>query len=82
MRRWKKEQDNNSIIWRNTTDISLTIEIHTLEEDDLDTEEISYYVFPAKNGKGIPSSPTIFDNKKDAIKYAKSLMEAQTWTYT
>ena len=74
---WKIEADNISmVIWRNTIDISLTIEVHRLEKDDLDyLEETIYYVFPAKNGKGIPSSPTCFTEKKEAVKYAKSLME-------
>ena len=74
---WKIEADNISmIVWRNTVDTSLTIEVHRLEENELDyVEETIYYVFPAKNGKGIPSSPTCFTEKKEAVKYAKSLME-------
>ena len=76
MKYWRKEKGNNSIIWRNIVNISLTVEIHKLDNYELsELEEAKYYVFPAKNGKGIPNSPELFVEKEDAISYAKKYME-------
>lgn len=73
---WKKERDDNSIIWRNTVDSSLTMEIHKLDDSKLDElEEMKYFAFPAKNGEGIPHTPEQFIEKKDAIDYAKEYMK-------
>jgi hypothetical protein len=73
MKYWKKEVDTpNSMVWRNEVDPTLTYEIHTLPLDDFVE---NYYAFPARNGRGIPNSPELFMEKKDAIEWAKDWMK-------
>ena len=72
---WKKERDDKSaIIWRNTVDSSLTMEIHKLEDSELDElEEVTYYASPAKDGMGIPNSPELFIEKKMQLTMQKNI---------
>lgn len=73
---WKMETDNIfRTVWRNTVDTSLTVEVHILKKYELDNEEIMYYVFPARDGRGIPNSPALFIEKEEAIEHAEDLME-------
>ena len=75
---WKKEiNNNNAIIWRNIINNSLTVEIHSLEDDK--DFNANYYVFPAKDGRGIPNSPELFIRKKDAVDYAKKYMRKEVY---
>ena len=68
-----------SIIYTNKHDKSLTVEMHPIEDDDPDADEDNenyynaWYIFPAKNGKGIPNSPHVVSEtggytRKDAEK--------------
>jgi hypothetical protein len=67
-RKWENiENRKDAIIWRNRHDSSLTIEAHRFNEENAKEIGANWYVFPAKNGKGIPSSPELVTTKKDAI---------------
>jgi len=69
--RWTKKElhsldgDHEAIIYTNKKDPSLTVELHPLDNSDSVEEEEdirnSWMIFPAKNGRGIPNSPTVLD---------------------
>lgn len=71
--RWTKESIGDSIVFTNSKDPSLTYEIHLYEEydEDFQGDDVRYYCFPAKDGKGIPSSPDFCETKSEALKLAK-----------
>jgi hypothetical protein len=74
--KWVKAEDfSDHIIWQNKKDKSLTIEAHQFDEEDTIEIGAEWYVFPAKNGKGIPSSPYHAINKQDALREIKRLKE-------
>lgn len=70
--RWSKKElhsedgDHQAVIFTNKKDPSLTVELHPLDnsdslENDDDKVRNSWMIFPAKNGKGIPNSPTVVE---------------------
>jgi len=85
-RRWDKkslhslEGDHQAVIFTNKKDPSLTVELHPFDNDDSREEDepfrIGWIVFPAKSGRGIPTSPTVIEEsggetKADALKELK-----------
>jgi len=75
-----EDGDGKVIIYTNKDDPKLTVEMHPMDDDfDEDIENgyearhyDAWYIFPARNGKGIPSSPEILSEsggftRKDAI---------------
>lgn len=71
---WKLIQNNiDGMIWQNRKDSSLTFEIHKF--DSRDGMDYKYYVFPAKNSKGLVNSPDLVMTKKEAIDLAKEYMD-------
>jgi len=72
---WQKEKKNNAVIFRNIKNPSLTYEIHKFDKEEAKELMANYYSFPAIDGKGIPNSPDLSPNKKEAIKLAKEYME-------
>jgi hypothetical protein len=63
IRNWK-----DSKIWESRKDPSLTLEMHQFDEPEDENLDGKWYVFPAKDGKGIPSSPEIVEKKSEAIR--------------
>jgi len=77
IKNWKKESESYGItVWRNTKKPELTVEIVSFESQRMDEEdEWNWgYGYPALHGKGIPSSPHIFETKSDAKKWAVKYM--------
>ena len=82
--RWTEIDDEH---WQSNEDDSITVNVNheTLEGwIDEDEDEDAYLVFPARNEKGIPSSPSIFNEtnwgslgeaREEAIKEAKKIMK-------
>jgi hypothetical protein len=71
------EGDGEAVIYTSKNDPTLTVEMHPLDEydneDETGTHYNSWYIFPAKNGKGIPNSPDVISGsggytKSDANK--------------
>jgi len=77
------EGDHQVIIYTNKSDPSYTFELHPMDDNELEDESgneledpiyhNSWYFFPAKDGKGIPNSPTVISEtggytRKDAVK--------------
>ena len=71
-KRWTKnelhseEGDHKAIIFTNKKEPSLTVELHPLDNADTrdnedDPVRNSWMIFPARNGKGIPNSPTVIE---------------------
>ena len=56
-------------VWENKKNPRLTLEIHEFDEDNQDIGK--WYGFPAMDGRGIPSSPELFQTKKEAMEWAK-----------
>jgi hypothetical protein len=74
--KWIKSEDYaDHIVWQNKKDKSITVEAHYEEPNEEDDLEGFWYIFPAKNGKGIPNSPFIERDKKDALNMIKKLKE-------
>lgn len=82
------EGDQEAIIYRNKKDPELTVELHPMDDhldaspEDNDTEHDynAWYIFPARNGKGIPSSPEVISEsggytKKDAVESLMKLLK-------
>lgn len=88
-KRWDKKElfadegDHNVVIYTNKEDPNYTFEMHPMDDNELEDEDgkeledpiyhDSWYFFPAKNGQGIPNSPTVISEtggytKKDAIR--------------
>jgi len=87
-RQWTKrelvadEGDRMAVIYTNKKDPKLTVEMHPMDEEMEDIDDLSetqykaWYIFPARNGKGIPNSPTVISEtggykRADAIKELK-----------
>lgn len=73
--RWVDESTEYAIVFRSAKDPSLTVEAYSYEpatEEELVDE---WYVFPARNGKGIPSSPDLVATRKEALQRAKEIMK-------
>ena len=80
------EGDGKAIIFTNKKHPEYTVEMHPMDEisdDDSDNPDVVYYnawyMFPAKNGKGIPSSPIVVSetggyNRDDAVLELKKLL--------
>jgi len=67
MGKWELEQDTSqAIIWKNKKNPKLTIEAHRFHWEDAESIGAEWYVYPAKDGKGIPSSPHLTQTKTDA----------------
>ena len=66
-------------VFRNVESLGFTVEVHYTEDEYGDG---FYYVFPAKNGVGIPNSPYVFyecdyeDAEKEALKKAQEIMNS------
>jgi hypothetical protein len=76
MTEWRKEIDSyGQIIWRNKKDKDITIEAHRFDSEEAEELSAEWYVFPANKGKGIPNSPYLAINKKDALREIKRLKE-------
>jgi len=91
-KRWTKKElhsedgDHKAIIFTNKKKPSLTVELHPLDnadtrEDESEPIRNSWMIFPARNGKGIPNSPTVLEefggeNRADALlELKKQLIE-------
>jgi len=73
---WRKIEDrHDAIIWKNTKKPRITAEAHKFDTPDDEYLDGKWYVFPAKNGTGIPSSPEIVETKNDAKKEISELKE-------
>lgn len=72
---WVDESYGNSIVFKSVNNPSITVEAHKFDERE--TEEIGarWYIYPAKDGKGIPSSPDFAETREDAMARVKELME-------
>jgi len=69
MARWEKEEDrNDAIIWRSRENRRITLEAHKFDTPEDEYLDGKWYVFPAKDSKGIPNSPEIVETKTDAIR--------------
>ena len=65
----------DNIIFRNIKNPSVTIEAHQFDDEAFREIGARWYVFPARDGKGIPDSPDMFRTKKEAIKRVNELKE-------
>ena len=59
-----EDGDHKAVIYTNKKDPSLTVELHPIDnretlENENDKVFNEWIVFPARHGKGIPSSPTV-----------------------
>jgi len=72
---WKiiEEGLEGSKVWQNTKNPKITVEIHPFEAREAKEIGAKWYVFPAKNGKGIPESPELATTKKEALKISSRL---------
>lgn len=78
-----QDGDHQVIVYTNKSDPSYTFELHPMDDNETEDEDgkeldepiyhDAWYFFPAKNGKGIPNSPTVISEtggytRKDAIR--------------
>ena len=76
--------DHNGVVFTNKKDNALTVEMHTTDnsdnlEDDDDTVYNSWYIYPARNGKGLWNAPNGIDEssgytRADAIKELEEIL--------
>lgn len=71
---WVDESYGNTIVYKSVNNPSITVEAHKFDERE--TEEIGarWYIYPAKDGKGIPSSPDFAETREEAMARVKELM--------
>ena len=67
------DTDSYDYIWINKKDPNYTVEVRSYHDDELDADY--WYVFPARNGQGIPDSPDIYDSEEEAVSEAKKLLK-------
>ena len=67
------ETDSYDYIWKNKKDPTYTVEVRSFHDEELDANY--WYVYPAKDGKGIPDSPDVYDSEEEAVSEAKKLLK-------
>jgi len=72
---WVDESSGNSIVYKSVNNPSITVEAHKFDERETEELGAKWYIYPAKNGKGIPNSPDFADTRAEAMSRVKELME-------
>ncbi len=78
--RWSKEvydgEAGEDVIYTKKKDPKLTVEMHTAWDDSGDEHpDMFWYIFPARNGKGIPNSPEVLSKRSGGYKKADAIEE-------
>jgi hypothetical protein len=75
MERWETiANDDHSIVFRNKKNPELTVEAHWLDSEEEGAEN-QWYGFSAVNGKSVPFSPEMFENRKEAKEWLEKIKE-------
>jgi len=77
--KWSKSVSYNGIlVWKDKDDPSYTIELVPWSSQDVDEGDYEGqwgYGYDARNGKGIPNSPEIFESKSQAMRWANEMLK-------
>ena len=74
--RYNLDTSENTYSFIGKHDKSYSIEVSNFYDEE--NNEVVWYVYHAKDGKGIENSPDIFDNEYDALKQAKLYAKQNT----
>lgn len=68
---WRDDSSKNQIKYTLVSNPKITVEAHKFDEREMETIGARWYIFTAKEGIGIESSPEFADTRDEAEKVAE-----------